>query len=51
MRAEAVSLLQRVQSEHTLTVLHVTHSSSEAAMLGQMHLRMSAGRLEVESKA
>jgi len=51
MRAEAVSLLQRVQSEHGLTVLHVTHSSSEAAMLGQMHLRMTGGRLEVESKA
>ena len=50
MRAEAVSLLQRVQSEHALTVLHVTHSSSEAAALGTLHLRMMAGRLEVESK-
>jgi len=39
-----------VQSEHALNVLHVTHSSSEAAMLGQMHLRMTGGRLEVESK-
>lgn len=47
MRAEAVTLLQRVQQEHALTVLHVTHSSSEAAALGQMHLRMTAGRLEV----
>jgi ABC-type sugar transport system ATPase subunit len=51
MRAEAVSLLQRVQSEHSLTVLHVTHSSSEAAALGHLHLRMNGGRLEVETKA
>jgi molybdate/tungstate transport system ATP-binding protein len=50
MRAEAVALLQRVQQEHALTVLHVTHSSSEAAALGTLHLRMMAGRLEVESK-
>lgn len=47
MRAEAASLLQKVQQEHALTVLHVTHSRSEAAMLGQMHLRMDGGRLEV----
>jgi len=45
MRAEAVVLLQRVQSEHSLTVLHVTHSSSEAAALGHLHLRMNGGRL------
>ncbi len=51
MRAEAVTLLQRVQSEHSLTVLHVTHSSSEAAALGHLHLRMAGGRLEVETKA
>jgi ABC-type thiamine transport system ATPase subunit len=51
MRAEAVSLLQKVQQDHALTVLHVTHSSSEAAALGHLHLRMTAGRLEVESKA
>ncbi|MFZ2279464.1 MAG: ABC transporter ATP-binding protein [Prosthecobacter sp.] len=50
MRAEAVTLLQRVQQEHSFTVLHVTHSSSEAAALGTLHLRMVAGRLEVESK-
>jgi ABC-type sugar transport system ATPase subunit len=47
MRAEAASLLQKVQQEHELTVLHVTHSSSEAAALGHVHLRMSGGRLEV----
>jgi len=50
MRAEAMALLQRVQQEHALTVLHVTHSSSEAAALGTLHLRMVAGRLEVESQ-
>jgi ABC-type sugar transport system ATPase subunit len=47
MRAEAVALLQRLQQEHALTVLHVTHSSSEAAALGTLHLRMVAGRLEM----
>lgn len=47
MRAEAVSLLQKVQQDHALTVLHVTHSSSEAAALGHLHLRMNGGRLEV----
>ncbi len=50
MRAEAMVLLQRVQQEHALTVLHVTHSSSEAAALGTLHLRMVAGRLVVESQ-
>lgn len=49
-RAEAMLLLQRVQAEHSLTVLHVTHSSSEAAALGHLHLRMNGGRLEVEAK-
>lgn len=48
MRAEAAALLQQVQREHALTVLHVTHSRSEAAMLGQLHLRLASGRLEVE---
>lgn len=48
MRAEAVALLQGVQQAHSLTVLHVTHSSSEAAALGTLHLRMAEGRLEVE---
>lgn len=47
-RAEAVALLQGVQQAHALTVLHVTHSSSEAAALGTLHLRMAEGRLEVE---
>lgn len=51
MRAEAVTLLQKVQKDHSLTVLHVTHSSSEATALGHVHLRMAGGRVEVESKA
>lgn len=44
-RAEAASLLRQVQQEHAVTVLHVTHSLSEAATLGQMHLRLVNGRL------
>jgi len=51
MRAEAASLLQKVQQEHALTVLHVTHSRSEAVALGQVHLRLAAGRIEVEGMA
>lgn len=51
MRAEAMLLLQRVQKEHALTVLHVTHSSSEAAALGTLHLRMAAGQLQVDQGA
>lgn len=47
-RAEAASLLQSIQKEHALTVLHVTHSTSEAQVLGQLHLRLAEGRLKVE---
>ncbi|MGV3663072.1 MAG: ATP-binding cassette domain-containing protein [Prosthecobacter sp.] len=46
MRSEASSLLQSIQKEHSLTVLHVTHSSAEAETLGQLHLRLVNGRLE-----
>jgi len=45
-RAEAAALLQTARQEHGLTVLHVTHSRSEAELLGQMRLRMVDGRLE-----
>ncbi len=45
MRGEAVGMLKRVQQEHALTVLHVTHSSAEAAALGQLHLKLAEGRL------
>lgn len=48
MRSEAGALLQKVQQEHALTVLHVTHSRSEAEALGQVHLRLENGRLKVE---
>lgn len=49
MRLEATTVLKRIQQQHALTVLHVTHSSSEAAALGQMNLRMVGGRLVNES--
>jgi ABC-type molybdate transport system ATPase subunit len=45
MRDEAVRLLQALQKLHSLTVLHVTHSSSEAATLGQCHLRVEGGKI------
>ncbi|GEP42712.1 ATP-binding cassette domain-containing protein [Brevifollis gellanilyticus] len=39
----ALELLRTLQARHSLTVLHVTHSPSEAAALGQMRLRLLDG--------
>ncbi|MES2595721.1 MAG: ATP-binding cassette domain-containing protein [Verrucomicrobiota bacterium] len=39
----AMELLRTLQARHSLTVLHVTHSPSEAAALGQMRLRLMDG--------
>jgi ABC-type sugar transport system ATPase subunit len=44
-RGEAVDVLRSLQIKHTLTVLHVTHSRSEAESLGQLHLRLDQGRI------
>jgi len=41
----AMELLRNLQVKHSLTVLHVTHSPSEAAALGQMRLRLLGGRI------
>lgn len=41
----ALELLRTLQTRHSLTVLHVTHSPSEAAALGQMRLRLQDGRV------
>lgn len=44
-RDEAVDLLRSLQSRHSLTVLHVTHSRSEAESLGQLRLRLEHGQI------
>ncbi len=43
MRDEMMTLLKRVQVEHAVTVLHVTHSSKEAERLADCVLRMENG--------
>ena len=45
MRADLVSLLKQVQRDFELTVLHVTHSASEARELGDLQLRLRNGHL------
>lgn len=44
-REDAMNLLRTLQSKHALTVLHVTHSSSEADALGQLRLRLDQGKI------
>ncbi len=38
-----ISLLQRTQREHQITVLHVTHSRREAEALGEVRLLLEGG--------
>ena len=40
MRDDMMALLKRIQQEHAITVLHVTHSSREAEQLADCVLRM-----------
>jgi molybdate/tungstate transport system ATP-binding protein len=44
-RQDAITLLRTLQSKHALTVLHVTHSRSEAEALGQLRLRLDQGQV------
>lgn len=44
-RDEAMTLLRTLQSKHSLTVLHVTHSRSEAEALGQLRLKLDHGQI------
>ena len=43
MRDDMMALLKRIQQEHAITVLHVTHSSREAEQLADCVLRMEDG--------
>ena len=39
-------LLERIHSETGVTVLHITHSPSEAKRLAGCHYRLANGRIE-----
>ncbi len=45
MRDEVAQLLKRVQCEHQLTALHITHSSREAQQLADVVFRLENGRV------
>lgn len=45
MRGEAAAMLKRIQQQHHLTVLHVTHSQAEAAQLADLRLSFASGRI------
>lgn len=40
-----IDLLGEMRRSHGITVLHVTHSAREAERLGDLHLRLEAGRV------
>jgi ABC-type sugar transport system ATPase subunit len=44
-QADLIALLKRVQQEHRITVLHVTHSSRESAALADLVLRLENGKV------
>ncbi|MFP6866428.1 MAG: ABC transporter ATP-binding protein [Roseibacillus sp.] len=46
-RDEMAELLKRIQTEHSLTALHITHSSREAEQLADCVLRMEEGVIRV----
>lgn len=45
MRGEAATMLKRIQQQHHLTVLHVTHSQAEATQLADLRLSFANGRV------
>jgi molybdate/tungstate transport system ATP-binding protein len=44
-RGDMVALLARLRDDRQATVLHVTHSSSEAEQLGEVRYRLEAGTM------
>ncbi len=45
LRDDLAALLKRVQREHGVTALHITHSRAEAAQLADVVFRLEAGRV------
>lgn len=50
LRDDLAALLRRVQREHGITALHITHSRAEAAQLADVRFRMEEGKV-VEAEA
>ena len=51
LRDDLAALLKRVQREHGITALHITHSRAEAATLADVVFRLDEGRIcEVPAK-
>ncbi len=44
-RDDLAALLRRIQREHGITVLHITHSRAEAAQLADLMFRLADGRI------
>ena len=51
LRDDLAALLKRVQREHAITALHVTHSPAEAAQLADVILRLEGGRIREDKRA
>jgi len=45
LRDDLAALLKRVQREHGITALHITHSRAEAAQLADVLFRLEGGRV------
>ena len=45
LRDDLTALLKRIQHEHAITVLHITHSRAEAAALADVVFRLNDGRI------
>ena len=49
MRDDVAALLKRLQQEHQVTALHITHSREEAAKLADVLFRLKDGAIREES--
>jgi ABC-type sugar transport system ATPase subunit len=49
LRGDLAALLRRVQREHAITALHITHSRAEAEQLADVQFRMEDGRISQSS--
>jgi ABC-type sugar transport system ATPase subunit len=49
LRDDLAALLRRVQREHGITALHITHSRAEAAALADVRFRLTEGRVIEEA--
>ncbi|MDR3403720.1 MAG: ATP-binding cassette domain-containing protein [Chthoniobacter sp.] len=51
LRDDLAALLRRVQREHGVTALHITHSRAEAELLADVQFRLADGRISETSLA